>query len=219
MSSFLHTLNRGTARTFRTKHGRTAGQSESLREFAQSTLGSDALKEAVKLPPGEDEQEWIAVHVVDFHNQINMLYSTITLLCSPTSCPKMTAGEKYEYLWQDSNSPKYRKPTKVSAPEYIENLLKWTHERFLDPHYFPTELGVEFPPDARSMFQQILKRLFRVYAHIYYHHIFQITELGLQPHLNTSLKHFVLFCNQFQLVPKKEFEPLDDLIQCLIEEH
>lgn len=216
--SFLHTLNKTTGRTFRSKTGKTTGPNESLREFAQATLGSDALKEAVKLPRGEDELEWIAVHVVDFHTQINMLYSTITLLCSPASCPKMTASEKYEYLWQDNRSSKYRKPTKLSAPEYIENLLNWVHSIFQDPAYFPTELGVEFCENARAMFQQILKRLFRVYAHIYYHHINQITELNLQPHLNTSLKHFVLFCDQFQLVSRKEFEPLEDLLQWLIDD-
>lgn len=216
MSSFLHTLNRGTARTFRSKAGRTSNPNDSLREFAQATLGSDALKEAVKLPPGEDENEWIAVHVVDFHNQVNMLYSTITMLCSPSTCPKMTAGKKYEYLWQDNNNPKFKKPANVSAPEYIENLLNWTHSLFQNPRVFPTELGVEFPPDARMIFQQILKRLFRVYAHIYYHHINQITELNLQPHLNTSLKHFVLFCNEFNLVTAKEYEPLDDLVSWLL---
>ena len=213
--SFLQTFNKSTARTFRSKSGKVAGPSESLREFAQSTLGGDALKEAVKLPPGEDEDEWIAVHVVDFHTQINMLYSTITLLCSPTSCPKMSAGEKYEYLWQDSRNPKYRKPAKVSAPEYIENLLNWVSAVLQDPRYFPTELGVEFGDGARPMFQKILKRLFRVYAHIYYHHINQITELQLQPHLNTSLKHFALFCNEFQLVSRKEYEPLEDLVAWL----
>lgn len=216
--AFLNTLNKTTARTFRSKTGKGVAPNDSLREFAQATLGSDALREAVKLPPGEDEMEWIAVHVVDFHTQVNMLYSTITLLCSPSTCPKMTAGEKYEYLWQDNNSSKYRKPTKVSAPVYIENLLRWIQETFQNPLYFPTELGVEFSDQARGMFEQILKRLFRVYAHIYYHHINQITELNLQPHLNTSLKHFVLFCNEFDLVPQKEFEPLSDLIKWLVED-
>lgn len=215
---FLQTFNKSTARTFRSQTGKgDAAPNESLREFAEQTLGGDALREAVKLPQGEDELEWIAVHVVDFHTQINMLYSTITLLCSPASCPKMSASSKYEYLWQDSKDPRYRKPTKVSAPEYIENLLNWVSAIIQDPHYFPTELGVNISDSARHMYQQILKRLFRVYAHIYYHHINQISELNLQPHLNTSLKHFTLFCNEFQLVNPKEYEPLEDLVRWLTE--
>ena len=69
-----------------------------------------------------------------------------------------------------------------------------------------------------SVVPQILKRLFRVYAHIYCHHFDQISELGLQPHLNTSLKHFVLFSKEFGVVDQKEFAPLDELIQILLDD-
>ena len=29
---------------------------------------------AVRLPDGEDENEWLAVHVVDFYNEVSLLY-------------------------------------------------------------------------------------------------------------------------------------------------
>jgi hypothetical protein len=32
---------------------------------------------------------------VDFFNQINMLYGTITEFCTPQECPVMSAGPKY----------------------------------------------------------------------------------------------------------------------------
>jgi MOB kinase activator 1 len=35
---------------------------------------------------------------VDFFNQINMLYGTITEFCTPQECPVMSAGPKYEIL-------------------------------------------------------------------------------------------------------------------------
>lgn len=215
--SFLQTLNGRTIRQFRQKN-RSFQPSNALREYAQATLGADALREIVKLPPGEDLHEWVAVHVVDFFNQVNMLYSTITKLCSPTTCPKMTAGDEYEYLWQDPTSLRYRKATKVSAPEYIECLMEWIQKNFSDPEIFPTALGIEFAPNAMGIFKNILKRLFRVYAHICCHHFEQITELGLQPHFNTSLKHFVLFCNNFDLVDSQEYGPLAELIQLLEDE-
>jgi MOB kinase activator 1 len=71
----------------------------------------------VKLPEGEDENEWLAVNserdedaargrrpcpmltrriVVDFYNQINLLYGAITEFCSPQSCPEMKATDEYE---------------------------------------------------------------------------------------------------------------------------
>ena len=54
------------------------------------------LRLAVMLPEGEDLNEWIAVNTVDFFNQINMLYGTITEFCTEQSCPVMSAGPKYE---------------------------------------------------------------------------------------------------------------------------
>jgi hypothetical protein len=47
------------------------------------TLGSGNLQLAVKLPEGEDQNEWIAVNTVDFFNQLNMLYGTLTEFCTP----------------------------------------------------------------------------------------------------------------------------------------
>lgn len=48
---------------------------------------------------------------VDFFNQINMLYGTITEFCTEDSCPVMAAGPKYEYHWADGQVVK--KPIKV----------------------------------------------------------------------------------------------------------
>lgn len=90
-----------------------------LRQFAEATLGSGSLRKAVKLPEGEDVNEWFAVNgmfrawndrsktpwagtltvlvraVVDFYNQINLLYGSITEFCSPQSCPEMKATDEY----------------------------------------------------------------------------------------------------------------------------
>lgn len=192
--------------------------SQVLRQYAEATLGSGSLRQAVVLPEGEDVNEWVAVHVVDFYNQLNMLYGTITEFCSPKTCPRMIATEEYEYLWQDSNSAQFKKPTKMSAPEYVEQLMNWVQGFIDDETIFPTQSGVPFSKYSPHVFRNILKRLFRVYAHIYCHHFDQITELGLQPHLNTSLKHFVLFCNQFSLVDQKEFAPLQELITILLDD-
>lgn len=43
------------------------------------------------------------------------------------------------------------------------------------------------------MAKTILKRLFRVYAHIYHQHFPEVVQLGEEAHLNTSFKHFIFF--------------------------
>ena len=44
-----------------------------------------------------------AVNTVDFFNQINMLYGTISEFCTDQTCPIMTASAKYEYKWADGH--------------------------------------------------------------------------------------------------------------------
>lgn len=61
----------------------------------------------------------------------------------------------------------------------------------------------------------ILKRLFRVYAHIYHQHFIQVVELGEEAHLNTSFKHFIFFVQEFNLIDKRELAPLQELIDRL----
>lgn len=88
---------------------------------AKATLGSGNLRQAVILPPGEDStlfrpplfflsfyvfvsflgNEWLAVNTVDFFNQINLLYGSITEFCTDKTCPIMNAGPKYDYHWMD----------------------------------------------------------------------------------------------------------------------
>ena len=66
--------------------------------FSQSGID---LKQVVKKPECESFNDWLAVHVVDFFNRIQILYGTVCEVCTEESCPVMSGGPKYEYLWQD----------------------------------------------------------------------------------------------------------------------
>ncbi|KAH2320199.1 hypothetical protein KXV64_007935 [Aspergillus fumigatus] len=189
--------NARTRAPFKPRSAAKGTSSYQLRQFAEATLGSGSLRKAVKLPEGEDLNEWLAVNVVDFYNQINLLYGAITEFCSPQSCPEMKATDEFEYLWQDSEN--FKRPTKMSAPEYIEHLMSWVQSNIDNEQMFPSRLGVPFPKAFSSLIRQIFKRLYRVYAHIYCHHYPVVVHLGLEPHLNTSFKHYVLFVDEHRL--------------------
>ncbi|KAJ0690843.1 putative MOB kinase activator family [Helianthus annuus] len=82
-------------KTFRPKKGAPSGsKGAQLKKHIDPTLGSGNLREAVRLPPGEDLNEWLAINAVDFFNQVNILYGTLTEFCTPSTCPTMTAGTK-----------------------------------------------------------------------------------------------------------------------------
>ncbi|KAI9718249.1 MAG: Maintenance of ploidy protein mob1 [Candelaria pacifica] len=224
--------NARTRGPFKPRNANKGTTSYQLRQFAEATLGSGSLRKAVKLPEGEDLNEWLAVNVVDFYNQINLLYGSITEFCSPQSCPEMKATDEYEisrglastvpliyirfeYLWQDSEN--FKRPTKMPAPEYIEHLMAWVQSNIDDEKVFPSKIGAPFPKNFQSVLRQLFKRLYRVYAHIYCHHYPVIIQLGLEPHLNTSFKHYILFIDEHGLASGRDFwGPLGDLVESML---
>ncbi|KAG9333198.1 hypothetical protein JZ751_012979, partial [Albula glossodonta] len=181
-----------SSKTFKPKKNIPEGSHQyELLKHAEATLGSGNLRQAVMLPEGEDLNEWIAVNTVDFFNQINMLYGTITEFCTEASCAVMSAGPRYEYHWADGTNIK--KPIKCSAPKYIDYLMTWVQDQLDDETLFPSKIGVPFPKNFMSVAKTILKRLFRVYAHIYHQHFDSVMQLQEEAHLNTSFKHFIFF--------------------------
>ena len=105
--------------------------------------------------------------VVDFYNQINLLYGSITEFCSPQSCPEMKATDEYdhgktlpwfrltyvrfEYLWQDSEN--FKRPTKMTAPEYVEHLMSWVQSNIDNEQLFPSRIGTfDSAPNPLTLF-------------------------------------------------------------------
>ncbi|KAK6109551.1 MOB kinase activator 3A [Brugia pahangi] len=216
MSSFLDFLQMNKDKTFRPKKKFPAGTLRyNLHKQAQATLHSGLdLKAAVRLPPNENFEDWLAVHTVDFFNRINLLYGIISDVCTAKSCPTMSGGSRYEYLWQDGVS--YKKPTRLPAPEYIYLLMDWIEIRINNETIFPSNTEVPFPRDFRQTCKKILTRLFRVFVHIYIHHFDRLSQLGAEPHANTLYKHFYYFITEHQMVSSRELDALKEMTQRLI---
>ncbi|KAJ0266457.1 MOB kinase activator-like 2A [Hirschfeldia incana] len=179
-----------------------------------ATLVSYNLREAVKLPYGEDINEWLAIHTIDFYNQVNVLYATLKEFCTTTTCPIMNAGS-FEYRWGDGIAIK---PISVSAPEYVEYLMNWIVIMIDNETIFPKKPEATFPPNFKDLVKVILKRLFRVYAHIYHCHFQKVVNLKEEAHLNTCFKHLVLFISEYQLIDEAEMEPLKVLVGKILEQ-
>lgn len=64
-NAFLGLTPLSNARTrapFKPRSAAKGTSSYQLRQFAEATLGSGSLRKAVKLPEGEDLNEWLAVN-------------------------------------------------------------------------------------------------------------------------------------------------------------
>ncbi|KAL8618750.1 hypothetical protein ACOMHN_015160 [Nucella lapillus] len=256
-------------KTFRPKKRLERGTLKfSLHKQANASLNSGIdLKEVVKLPPGEDVNDWIAVHVVDFFNRINLLYGTVSENCTEQSCPTMSGGPRYKYHWCDGVHYKkptalpapqyitllmeyeyhwcdgvhykkptalpapqyitllmeyeyhwcdgvhYKKPTALPAPQYITLLMEWVESQINDESLFPVQIGSPFPKNYLSVVKKILKRLFRVFVHGYIHHFDKLVAMGAEAHINTCYKHFYYFVTEYNLIDKKELEPLREMTE------
>ncbi|XP_029074323.1 MOB kinase activator 3A isoform X2 [Monodon monoceros] len=130
-------------KTFRPKRKFEPGtQRFELHKKAQASLNAGLdLKLAVQLPAGEELNDWVAVHVVDFFNRVNLIYGTISDGCTERSCPVMSGGPKYEYRWQDEH--RFRRPTALSAPRYMDLLMDWIEVQINNEDVFPTNVEVD----------------------------------------------------------------------------
>lgn len=186
----------------------------SLHKQACASLNSGLnLRSAVKLPPGEDPNDWVAVHgksepdlslnrnhlkifliVVDFFNRINLIYGTISENCSESSCPTMSGGPRFEYLWADGDKfvvilylrlfifnvrfCRFKKPTALPAKEYVSNLMDWIEAQINNQNLFPCTSDLPFPKGFLSLCSKILARLHRVFVHVYIHHFQNIVSIA-----------------------------------------
>ncbi|XP_034668682.1 MOB kinase activator-like 3 isoform X3 [Drosophila subobscura] len=103
LNGFVEFFQKG--KTFRPKKRFAAGTIRySLYKQAQASLQSGInLRQVVRLPAGENMNDWLAVHVVDFFNRINLIYGTVSEFCDESTCPTMSGGSRYEYLWADGD--------------------------------------------------------------------------------------------------------------------
>jgi len=169
----------------------------------------------VALPRGESCAGWVAVHAVDFYNDVSTIWA---VMATDPYLKSFRPGEGFpsgvEYRWSDDGPPQ-----SVSAPVYIEKVLGWIAEQMNDETQFPNDndeaeaLRVFQTPQFAALCGQIFRRLFRVYGIIYSSFFGTLDALDMAPHLNTCFKHFMFFCTEFGLLPEREVEPLEVLVK------
>lgn len=65
------------------------------------------------------------------------------------SVPNLIAADhrwqpRYEYLWEDG--VRYKKATKLPAPEYVDALMNWAQGLLDNEDIFPSEMGASLGP-------------------------------------------------------------------------
>ncbi|KAK9373877.1 Mob1/phocein [Lipomyces chichibuensis] len=177
--------------------------------FVRTALVKGSFKTIVVLPKYVDMGEWLALNTFEFFTYLNLIYGIISEFCTVQSCPAMSAGPGFDYTWLDGSKKQIRFP----ASRYIDLVLTWTNNKLNDQSIFPTKAGVPFPPSFPVTLQNIFKQLFRIFAHIYYNHFDAIVHMNLEAHWNSFFAHFISFSKEFELLDRRDTEPLRELIE------
>ncbi|KAK8799344.1 hypothetical protein WA171_006089 [Blastocystis sp. BT1] len=182
--------------------------------FQTKTLKMNCpISDLVKLPPGVNEYIWIYEKAQFYLEECQLLWESISDFCNPYTCPEMAAGPHYTYLWTDEHQ---RDPISMPACNYISNVFIWASNVFSSDDFAEVSDGV-FPENFIPVMRILFKKLFRVYAHVYHHHLSEFIKRNAEIHLNTSFKYFGMFVREFGLISKKEEAPLRKLLEQLID--
>lgn len=176
--------------------------------FVRTALVRGDFTTIVQLPKYVDRGEWLALNVFEFFTHLNQFYG---VLSEVESCPTMNAGPGVDYLWIDAN----KKTVSLPAATYIDYVLTWISQKFDDQTIFPTKQGVPFPPHFQGVLKNIVRQMFRVFAHIYHNHFDKLVHLSLEAHWNSFFAHFISFTRAFELLDRADTGPLLPLMNMM----
>jgi len=176
----------------------------STQEYLETLIRKDPsdLDAICKLPTGCEPNVWIAEHLRNVLSTLNQLVVALEDHCTAQTCPLMIATKSWEFLC--AAHPK--QPRACSAIDYTLHQLAFFTAALNNPDDFPSRSRIT--PKAAKMFSNIARRVYRLFAHPFYHHRSIFDELESQTHL---CRRFMNFCLTFGLMTTREFTPAIDL--------
>ncbi|KAJ3218488.1 MOB member 4, phocein [Dinochytrium kinnereticum] len=163
--------------------------------YLQSLLRRDNsdVFQLVNIPADQDPYVWQYEHLRQLCLELNELAVLLGEICTKETCPEMKAGE-WQYLCAAHDSPQT-----CSAIDYIIHTLDGATMLLNSPKYFPSRISI--PESSHKHYQNIARRLYRVFAHAWYQHPDVFEEFENNTHLYS--RFLVLAVNRFKLVPEQ----------------
>eukprot|EP01083_Nonionella_stella_P088642 247154_1 len=190
--------------------------SSKLYQYLQRNPNEHSYRQVIQLPEDTRLEDWLAVVIIEIFDNLSSVYASLAHCCNDMSCPIMSIGISHEYLWhefQHTNSSIKHTKIHCSAPKYIRSFMDFVRETISNASVFPNESNHEYPPHFHSLIQYFCKQIYRIFGHIYLHHLPSVTSLGLHITMNTCFKHYLYFVEEFNLIKSNELKPLHSFIQ------
>ncbi|KAI9222436.1 putative cell cycle-associated protein [Blastocladiella britannica] len=151
---------------------------------AQVRLRRHEPEHLVAVPPDGDPLVWQYEHLRQFCSELSIFVVALDAECSTQSCPQMKANE-WQYLCAAHPSPQH-----CCAFDYIVHTLDGACGLLNNPKYFPSR--VSMPGTAGQQFANIARRLYRIFAHAFFHHRAAFERAEVESALYARFLAFVL---------------------------
>lgn len=99
-------------------------------------------------------------------------------------------------------------------PKQVNLCKKRIHVNILLILFFYYQ-GPEFPRELPSVVKKMFSQMFKLFAHIYHVHYDKVMCLNEEPHFNSLFAHFISFAREFDLLDRKDVQPLNELIDVM----
>ncbi|KAL1928872.1 hypothetical protein VTP01DRAFT_2658 [Rhizomucor pusillus] len=172
-----------------------------VQEYLQQLIRTDHtnVERIVAVPEGVESEVWQFEHLRQVCLELSQLVVALEIDCTKENCPEMKA-DGWLYLCAAH-------PSTQSCPaiDYIIHTLDGASMLLNNSKYFPSRISI--PEPSLKHFQSIARRLYRIFAHAYFHHreIYQSFEN------ETSLyERFALLSRKHELIPPSLFTIPDE---------
>ncbi|KAJ2718955.1 hypothetical protein GGI07_005502 [Coemansia sp. Benny D115] len=154
--------------------------------YLQSLLRTHRFDAAalLKEPAGVDSMSWLAQHMRQMCTELGMFVSLVRAECTEQRCPVMRAQETTYYC------AGHGKPRPCSAIGYAVHTLDYAVRQLGQPR--------DWAPSMKH-FQSMVRRLYRIFAHVYFHHRDLFEQ---QESVSGLYARFVRLARKYELTPE-----------------
>jgi hypothetical protein len=130
-----------------------------------------------------------------FHMLFSEIVTELGNVCDSKTCPRMTAGQDWEYKCMNHGNPKSN--PNCSAIDYCIHTLDTTMPLLSHPAFYPDRDKIS--DHSASALIKMVRYLYRILAHIYFHHRKLYDSLEFRYRIDERL---TLYCKKFNIIEK-----------------
>ncbi|TPX60296.1 hypothetical protein PhCBS80983_g01865 [Powellomyces hirtus] len=161
-------------------------------QYIQGLIRKDAsaIKEIVEVPESQDRDLWRYEHLRQICLELNNLVIMLEPECTAASCPEMKA---HEWLYLCAGHPN---PQQCPALDYIVHTLDSATALLNSQKAFFSRITI--PEGSIKHFANITRRLYRIFAHAWFHHKEVFQEFEVETHLYARTYYMIKY---FDVMP------------------